>query len=101
VVPLAAALAAQGWSVWWDPEITPGQEFDRLINDELGAAKAVIVVWMPAPVESRWVRGEARIGAERGCWGRCASLTVPLANDARFQALKAKLEAQMAALKLE
>ena len=31
VAPLVAALEAQGWSVWWDPEIAGGQEFDDLI----------------------------------------------------------------------
>src|SRR5579863_1882601 len=66
VAPLVAALEAEGWSVWWDPEITPGEEFDRLITDELAKAKAVIVVWTPTSVNSRWVRGEAREGAERG-----------------------------------
>ncbi|MFZ1990952.1 MAG: TIR domain-containing protein [Alphaproteobacteria bacterium] len=66
VAPLVAALEAQGWSVWWDPAITPGQEFDSLIRQELGAARAVIVVWTPTSVDSRWVRGEARLGAERG-----------------------------------
>ncbi len=66
VAPLVAALEAQGWSVWWDPEITPGQEFDRRIAQELDAAKAVIVVWTPASVDSRWVRGEAREAADRG-----------------------------------
>ncbi|HEY1878792.1 MAG TPA: TIR domain-containing protein [Caulobacteraceae bacterium] len=66
VTPLVAALAAQGWSVWWDPEIAPGQEFDRLIAEELQKARAVVAVWTPASVASRWVRGEARVGADRG-----------------------------------
>ncbi len=66
VAPLVAAIEAQGWSVWWDPAIDPGQEFDRQIAAELKAAAAVLVVWTPASVESRWVRGEAREGADRG-----------------------------------
>ena len=66
VAPLVAAIEAKGWSVWWDPEITPGQEFDRQIAAELKIAAAVLVVWTPNSVESRWVRGEARDGAERG-----------------------------------
>ncbi len=66
VAPLVAALESEGWSVWWDPEIVPGQEFDRQIARELAAAKAVIVVWTPASVDSRWVRGEARLAADRG-----------------------------------
>ena len=66
VAPLVAAIEAKGWSVWWDPAIDPGQEFDRQIAAELKAAAAILVVWTPASVESRWVRGEAREGAERG-----------------------------------
>ena len=66
VAPLVAAIEAMGWSVWWDPEIVPGQEFDRLIDAELKIAAAVLVVWTPSSVESRWVRGEARDAAERG-----------------------------------
>ncbi len=66
VAPLVTALEAQGWSVWWDPEITPGDEFDKLIGAELEGARAVVVVWSPASVESRWVKGEARDAADRG-----------------------------------
>jgi len=66
VAPLVAALEAQGWTVWWDPEITPGQEFDSQIEVELQAATAVLVVWTPTSVASRWVRGEAREAADRG-----------------------------------
>jgi len=66
VAPLVAAIEARGWSVWWDPEISPGQEFDDQIDTELVAAKAVLVVWTPVSVVSRWVRGEARDAAERG-----------------------------------
>ena len=66
VAPLIAAIESEGWSVWWDPEITPGQEFDQQIGVELKAAAAVLVVWTPNSVNSRWVRGEAREGADRG-----------------------------------
>ena len=66
VAPLVTAIEAKGWSVWWDPEITPGQEFDDQIEAEIDAAKAVLVVWTPVSVASRWVRGEAREAAERG-----------------------------------
>jgi uncharacterized protein (DUF924 family)/TolB-like protein/Tfp pilus assembly protein PilF len=66
VAPLVAALEAEGWSVWWDPAIAPGQQFDRMIADELERARAVLVVWTADSVESRWVRGEAREGADRG-----------------------------------
>ena len=66
VAPLVAALESEGWSVWWDPEIAPGEEFDGLISRELDAARSLIVVWTPLSVDSRWVRGEARDAADRG-----------------------------------
>ena len=66
VAPLVAAIEAQGWTVWWDPDIAAGQEFDRQISAALKLASAVVVVWTPNSVESRWVRGEARDAADRG-----------------------------------
>ena len=66
VVPLVAAVEACGWSVWWDPHIAPGQEFDQLIDAELAIAGSVLVVWTRDSVSSRWVRGEAREAADRG-----------------------------------
>ena len=66
VAPLVAAIEDRGWSVWWDPEIAPGRQFDDEIDVALQAAKAVLVVWTPTSVVSRWVRGEARDAAERG-----------------------------------
>ena len=66
VAPLVAAIEAKGWSVWWDPDIAPGQQFDDQIEVEITAAQAVLVIWTPASVVSRWVRGEAREAAERG-----------------------------------
>ncbi|MFZ1988525.1 MAG: TIR domain-containing protein [Alphaproteobacteria bacterium] len=66
VAPLVAALEAKGWSVWWDPAIIPGQEFDDRIAEEIDRASAVVVVWTPSSVASRWVRGEAREAADRG-----------------------------------
>jgi adenylate cyclase len=65
VAPLVKAMEARGWSVWWDPEIGPGREFDDAIDAELQVAKAVLVVWTPTSVVSRWVRGEARDAADR------------------------------------
>jgi adenylate cyclase len=66
VAPLVAAIKAQGLSVWWDPAISAGQQFDDQIERELQAASAVVVIWTAASVTSRWVRGEARDAADRG-----------------------------------
>jgi formylglycine-generating enzyme required for sulfatase activity len=62
---LAHALEAGGRSVWWDREILPGKDFAQLIAEELDQAEAVVVIWSPASVTSRWVRDEAHEGLER------------------------------------
>ncbi len=59
VVPLAAALTAQGYNVWWDALIEGGAGFAKMIEAKLDAADAVIVVWSATSVESDWVRDEA------------------------------------------
>jgi TolB-like protein len=66
IAPLVALIESKGLSVWWDPDIDPGLEFDQIISTALKSAAAVVVVWTPISVASRWVRGEAREGAERG-----------------------------------
>ncbi len=66
VAPIVAAIEAQGWTVWWDPEIAAGQLFDDQIETQLAAPRCVLVVWTPTSVASRWVRGEAREAADRG-----------------------------------
>ena len=63
VAPLVAAIEAKGWTVWWDPEITPGQEFDDQIDAEIDKARAVLVVWSPVPVRTSTVPDWPRAAA--------------------------------------
>lgn len=63
---LATALEATGYSVWWDPEILGGENFDDAIERELDLAGAAIVLWSRHSVSSNWVRSEAAAAAERG-----------------------------------
>jgi hypothetical protein len=71
----ADSLESLGWSVWWDREIPIGKNFDGVIEEELNAAKCVIVLWSKESVRSRWVRTEASSAASR-------SVLVPVLIDA-------------------
>ena len=59
VRPLATELEERGVSVWWDPNIRPGDDFNEEIAAELARARAAIVVWTRNSIGSRWVRSEA------------------------------------------
>jgi WD40 repeat protein len=61
---LAAYLKSQHLDVWWDAELYAGDDFHDRILEEIGKAKAVIVIWSDAAVASRWVRGEASLADE-------------------------------------
>lgn len=65
----AAALAREltrcGWSVWWDHNMLPGHEFDKVIGQQLREAACVVVLWSAKAVESAYVRDEARRALKR------------------------------------
>ena len=72
IAPLARALEASGYTVWWDLELIAGQKWSKKIKAELDAAKCVIVVWSNASVApdrtyvSEWVENEADDAHGRG-----------------------------------
>ena len=59
VVMLAAYLESEGWSVWWDENLSSGEPYRDEIMKQLSAARAVIVLWTPTSVKSEFVRAEA------------------------------------------
>ena len=65
VAKLAGALEAQGYDVWWDPEILPGQDFEEIIKQALNQTKCVITVWSEASIKSKWVKAESNRGLDR------------------------------------
>ena len=84
----AESFAEEGLKVWWDAVLHSGETFDEVIERNLRAAKAVVVLWSPQSVISRWVRAEAT-QADRAnklvpviiepCnrrWGRCFSCSI-------------------------
>jgi hypothetical protein len=65
---LADRFEAEGWSVWWDAELVPGDAWSEVVEQELTAARCVVVLWSQVSVapDKRWVRNEARDGLDRG-----------------------------------
>jgi hypothetical protein len=56
---LARDLEEAGFSVWWDTGLLPTDDYRDEIDRHLDEAKAVIMIWTPESVHSRWVRAEA------------------------------------------
>ena len=61
---LAAALEEAGYSLWWDKHIKGGKAFGKDIEAAIAEAKAVIVAWSAASVQSEWVLDEASYGRD-------------------------------------
>ena len=62
---VAHCLELEGFKVWWDDALHSGDNFDMVIEDNLNEAKAVVVLWSPRSVRSRWVRAEATLADRR------------------------------------
>jgi hypothetical protein len=71
---LVQILEAQGWNVWWDPDIAPGKPWREVIEQALARTRSVLVVWSNASVSNSWVQGEADEGMRR-------SILVPVLID--------------------
>jgi hypothetical protein len=61
----AECFAHEGFNVWWDAALHSGETFDEVIEQNLRDAKAVVVLWSPRSVGSRWVRAEATLADRR------------------------------------
>ena len=56
---LAHSLQVDGYTVWWDTKLLGGQQYRKAILAQLEMARATIVIWTKASVESDWVYDEA------------------------------------------
>lgn len=63
---LADALAEAGHEVWWDRYIHGGSRFSKEIDEALGLAEVVLVLWSRLSCESAWVQDEAAEGRDTG-----------------------------------
>ena len=63
---IAARLRSCGLSLWFDEKLPAHRAFSDVIEEQLEAARAVVVLWSREAVASQWVRSEANRGRERG-----------------------------------
>ena len=57
----AEGFQRAGLDVWWDTALRSGQAYDEVTEHALRSARAVVVLWSPRSVVSRWVRSEATL----------------------------------------
>src|SRR5215475_7017594 len=62
---LADALESKDWSVWWDPKLRAGDDFDEVIEKVLDESRCVIVLWSKMSLKSKYVRAEAAEALEQ------------------------------------
>jgi tetratricopeptide (TPR) repeat protein len=94
----AEGLERAGFSVWWDATLHSGDSFDAAIEAALRGARAVVVLWSAASVQSRWVRAEATLADRLAAYLALGDLTSADAalerslrlNPAYFWSLKSK-----------
>lgn len=63
---MVPALEGEGFSVWWDHTIPPGQSWDTFIARGIKEARACVVVWSSHSVGSEWVKEEASLARASG-----------------------------------
>ena len=59
VSKIATAVKDEGYDLWWDKDLPPHLSYTEVIQEKIGGAKAVIVVWSEDAAKSEWVRAEA------------------------------------------
>lgn len=62
---IAADLRSCGFSLWFDEHLPAHRAFSEVIEEQLEAAQAVVVLWSKEAVGSQWVRSEANRGREK------------------------------------
>lgn len=66
VSKLANELTNQGYDIWWDLKLLPGQHFEEVIRAALDNAECVVTVWSESSLRSVWVQEESSKALERG-----------------------------------
>lgn len=61
---IADALRARSFTVWFDEGLPAHRAYSEVIEEQLDAASAVLVLWSAEAVQSQWVRSEANRARE-------------------------------------
>src|SRR5262245_15944183 len=65
VVAIAERLVAESLTVFWDPDIPPGQSYTAFLRKALENSRIVLVVWSRHSIDSEWVAAEAEFARSR------------------------------------
>jgi hypothetical protein len=63
---LAEALEHWHYTVWWDRDLVPGENYRQKIEEELRRARVAVVLWSGRAAASHWVLEEASLANEEG-----------------------------------
>jgi hypothetical protein len=63
---VAARLRSAGFRIWFDQHLPTHRAYSEVIEEQLDAARAVVVLWSAEAVASQWVRSEANRARESG-----------------------------------
>jgi adenylate cyclase len=63
---IADSLRAAGYDVWRDDQLPAHRPYNEVIEEQLNAAKAIVVVWSREAAKSQWVRAEADLARNAG-----------------------------------
>src|SRR5271154_5344923 len=61
---VAEALRGLGYGVWIDDDLPAHRTYSRVIEEQMTAAKAAVVIWSADAVQSEWVLSEANRARE-------------------------------------
>jgi adenylate cyclase len=61
---VAEALRGLGYSVWIDDDLPAHRTYSRVIEEQMTAAKAAVVIWSADAMQSEWVLSEANRARE-------------------------------------
>jgi hypothetical protein len=65
ITQIQRALENEGFSVWSDVNILPGERWHSVLSEMLAGTRTVVVLWSTTSIASRWVLEEAEQAAHR------------------------------------